>query len=128
MKINQYYDQEVPTDKYWNLYGLTRTEYKGTPTKAEKFVEIIREQLRKGGYIAVWVNTEGAGYRGKSNEGWTENIHWMAIIDYKVENGKEKIAIADARGVLWKDIDEFQSPVVGLDDGGVSAYALINEE
>jgi hypothetical protein len=111
---------DVPGDKYWNLYGLTRTEYKYGFVSAEDFSEIARTQLRKGGYIAVWVNSNNNGYIGASGERWTGNIHWMAIIDYKVENGHEKMCIADARGIRWCGLDEYCH--------GIHSYALIDEK
>ena len=122
--MNKYYgpagDTSVPGDLYWNLYGLTRTEYKYGFVSADDFTEIIRKQLRKGGYIAVWVNSNNMGYIGASGEQWTKNIHWMAIIDYKIENGREKMCIADARGIRWCGLDEYCH--------GISNYALIDEK
>ena len=117
--MNKMYDGVVPSNKYWSLYGLEKTAQGGS-VSAGKFVEMIREQLTEGGYVAVWVNSNNKGYYGKSGTRWTKNIHWMAIIDYRVKDGEEQIVIADARGADWYDIDEYIN--------GVSAYALINEK
>ena len=118
--MNKMYDSEISSDNYWNLYGLTRAEYKSGYVSAASFEEIIRQQLREGGYVALWVNSNEKGYYGKSGTRWTGNIHWMAIIDYRIKDGEEEIVIADYRGADWYDIDEFIS--------GVSSYALINEK
>lgn len=118
--MNANYDNLIPTNKYWNIYGLKRVEHTTKHIDKEQYTEIIRNQFKKGGYVALWVDSNGNGYRGKSGEKWTKDIHWMAIIDYRIKDGKEQIVIADWRGADWYDIDEFEN--------GIDAYALINED
>lgn len=117
--MNSNYDETIPTNKYWNMYGLTKSEQKGGHVNSTEFTEIIRNQFKKGGYVVLWVDSNNKGYYGKSGERWTKDIHWMAIIDYRIKDGKEQIVIADWRGADWYDIDEFHH--------GIDAYALINE-
>ena len=65
----------------------------------------------------IWLNN--GAYYGASGTKWTGEIHWVAILDYRVNNGKEEIVIADWRGAGWYDIGEFQN--------GISRIALISE-
>ena len=100
----------------WNKYNLstgTFSAFSGT-----SYVGTLRKQLQSGGYALVWLNNGGT-YRGASGEVWTKLYHWVAIIDYRVTDGKEQIAVADHRGVGWYDIKEFKN--------GVSNYVPINE-
>ena len=84
-----------------------------------EYTSKIREQLELGGYAMIWVNNGGA-YYGKSGEKWTSKYHWVAIVDYRIENGVEEIMILDWRGGDWYPIDEFQF--------GIAHYALISEK
>lgn len=111
----------VPSDKYFEQYGLkldsTISDYKAV----SEYPELIRNQLKMGGYAMVWINiNDNSGvYYGKSGTKWTSLYHWVPILDYKVENGEEKILIADWRGAGWYSINEFQY--------GLSEIVLISE-
>ena len=83
-----------------------------------QYSETLRNHLKSGGYAMIWLNTS-SGYYGASGTKWTGQIHWLAIIDYKVENGQEKIVVADWRGAGWYNIGEFHH--------GISKIALIGE-
>ena len=109
-------DTIVPRDNYWNLYGLSLVSDKLGGLSVEEYTSQLREHLQNGEYAMIWMNH---AYTGKSNTTWTGNIHWVAIIDYKVVNGKEKIVVADHRGAAWYDIDEFQH--------GIARIAFIRE-
>ena len=115
--MNTYYNDIIPSGKYMDIYGLKRGPYTGSMTVAE-YTKRLREQLQKGGYACIWVNK--GQYYGKSGMCWTNEIHWVAILDYKAEGGKEKIFIADWRGGAWYDIDEFSR--------GISNYCEISEK
>jgi len=109
----------VPTDDYFNLYGLKVDEEVYGNLGVSEYTSKIREQLELGGYAMIWVNNGGA-YYGKSGEKWTSKYHWVAIVDYRIENGVEEIMILDWRGGDWYPIDEFQF--------GIAHYALISEK
>lgn len=115
--MNTYYNDIIPSGKYMDIYGLKRGPYGGSMSVAQ-YTKLLREQLQKGGYACIWVNM--GKYYGKSGMCWTDEMHWVAILDYKVEGGKEKIFIADWRGGAWYDIDEFSR--------GISNYCEISEK
>lgn len=115
-KYAQAGDTIVPRDNFFNLYGLTLTSESGS-MGVSQYSEVLRNQLKSGGYAMIWI--QGSPYYGASATKWTGQMHWVAILDYKVNNGKEQIVIADWRGAGWYDIGEFK--------GGISKIALINE-
>ena len=93
----------IPTN-YWDAYNLKIDGYE-TPSN---YIPRLREQLTSGGYALLWLNNGGT-YIGKSGTVWTKQYHWIAIIDYKYENGTDKICVADWRGITWVNIDEFET-------------------
>ena len=109
----------IPSNKYWNAYGLKVTS-NDTTNPSHDYMNKLKNQLNSGGYALVWLGFSQT-YIGKSGTKWTGNIHWMAIIDYRNENGTDKICIADWRGITWVDIDEFS-------EKGVSIMLYINEK
>lgn len=115
-KYAQAGDTIVPRNNFFNLYGLSLTSESGAMSVSQ-YSEILRNQLKSGGYAMVWV--KGSPYYGASGTKWTGEIHWLAILDYRVNNGREQIVIADWRGAGWYDIGEFKN--------GISKIALINE-
>ena len=120
--INNNYDAGygvIPSNKYWNAYGLKVTS-NDTTNPSHDYMNKLKNQLNSGGYALVWLGFSQT-YIGKSGTKWTGNIHWMAIIDYRNENGTDKICIADWRGITWVDIDEFS-------EKGVSIMLYINEK
>lgn len=115
-KYAQAGDTIVPRNNFFNLYGLSLTSESGA-MGVSQYSEVLRNQLKSGGYAMVWV--QGSPYYGASGTKWTGQMHWLAILDYRVSNGKEQIVIADWRGAGWYDIGEFKN--------GISRIALINE-
>lgn len=112
-------DTSVPRDVFWNQYGLKLVSDVYKSYSVSEYTQILSENLSKGNYAMIWV--QGKPYKGKSGKTWTGEIHWVAILDYKIgEDGNEKIAIADMSGAAWYDIDEFSS--------GISRLAIISEE
>ena len=109
-------DPIIPT-KFFEQYGLERTTFQTGGLSVEEYTSQLREQLQNGGYAAIWLS--GNTIYGKTQK-WTDEIHWVAVIDYRNNNGKEEIVIADWRGADWYDIDEFKN--------GVSFLSLISEK
>ena len=93
-------------ESYFNRYGLTRSfQNKDNHTSA------LSAQLRSGGYALIHVQGS-SGFIGKSGIKWTKELHWVSIIGYRNENGKEKIYVADPASSSrcgWYDIDEFDN-------------------
>ena len=109
----------IPNDsKYWSHYGLTASIH--SSTKDKNYMESLKQQLLSGGYAIIWLNNGGT-YIGKSGTQWTSVYHWVAVIDYKHENGTDKICIADWRGITWVDIDEFKA-------NGITYTVYVNEK
>ncbi len=106
------------TNEYFNQYGLT-AKVSGKNAYSTKN---IRENLLKGNYIAI--RFKGATY-GKSGQQYTANVHWIGIIGYKEENGKEQIFISDSgHGATgWKDLDEFERC-----KGTIQYFTIISEK
>ena len=115
-KYAQAGDTIVPRNNFFNLYGLSLTSELGA-MGVSQYSEVLRNQLKSGGYAMIWIN--GSPYYGASGTKWTGQMHWLAILDYRVNNGREQIVIADWRGAGWYDIGEFKN--------GISKIALINE-
>ena len=111
------YFDAIPSNGYWNAYGLEVTSTSGTSTN--DYMNSLKNQLSSGGYALFWLNCGGT-YYGKSGIQWTSQYHWIAIIDYKNENGTDKICVADWHGINWVDIDEFSS-------NGVAEIVYVNE-
>lgn len=109
-------DTIVPQNNFFNLYGLELTSDSGG-MGVSQYSEVLRNQLKSGGYAMIWLNK--GEYYGASGTRWTGQIHWVAILDYRVNDGKEQIVIADWRGAGWYDIGEFKN--------GISRIALISE-
>lgn len=87
--------------------------------------EVIKKQLLGGGYILTYLKGSDAGHSGRSKyppyNKWAGTMHWVAIIDYKYENGKEWIYVTDSGHghTGWHPINEF--------DGMVHHTLFINE-
>ena len=71
----------IPSDSYWNQYGLTVTPCQDP---GYNYQQSLENQLMSGGYAMVWLNNGGT-YYGKSGIKWTSLYHWVAIIDIKEE-------------------------------------------
>lgn len=120
--------ENIPYNSFFNQYGL-KVEIPPANQYVNDYTNILREQLQVGGYAMIWVDPPGDPdnkddpsrlYYGESGTLWTDNMHWVAILDYKIEDGSEKILIADYRGADWYSIYEFKD---GIDD-----MALISEK
>lgn len=85
--------------------------------------EAIRRQLQSGGYILPYLKGRDKSATGYSKYGnyWAKSMHWVAILDYKVENGEELIFVSDSghNQTGWHPIDEF--------DGMIDHTLFINE-
>lgn len=110
-------DPIIPT-KFFEQYGLERTTFQIGGLSVSEYTTKLREQLQNGGYAAIWVSGNAA--YGKSKKWASGEYHWVAIIDYRNNNGKEEIVIADWNGADWYDIDEFKN--------GISFLSLISEK
>ncbi|MCI9063793.1 MAG: hypothetical protein HFJ17_04255, partial [Clostridia bacterium] len=119
--INSKYDGAyfgaIPSNSYWNSYGLQVTSTVGSTTR--DYMTTLKNQLTSGGYALFWLNC-GGSYYGKSGIKWTSQYHWIAILDYKNENGTDRICVGDWHGLNWVDIDEFSS-------NGVAEIVYVNE-
>ena len=107
----------IPSDSYWNQYGLTVTPCQDP---GYNYQQSLENQLISGGYAMVWLNNGGT-YYGKSGIKWTSLYHWVAIIDIKEENGVKQMCVADWRGISWVGIDEFSTH-------GVTHMVFVNEK
>lgn len=103
---------------YWEKYGLKITY---TEDNTNDYMEKLKNQLMSGGYAMIWINNNESNYYGKSGTLWTTLYHWIAIIDYKQENGVEKMCIADWNGIRWVELDEFTTH-------GVNHLIFVNEK
>lgn len=110
----------IAGNSYWNKYGLKVTKTDNDLNLAN-YQEDLRNQLVSGGYAIIWLNNNSSTYYGKSGTKWTSKFHWIAIIDYKYENGKEQMAVADWRGITWVGLDEFTT-------NGVRHMVFVNEK
>ena len=117
-KYDGAYFSAIPSNNYWNQYGLKVTSTNGNLTK--DYMASLKSQLTSGGYALFWLNC-GGEYYGKSGIKWTSKYHWIAILDYKNENGTDKICIGDWRGLNWVDIDEFSNK-------GITYSVFVNEK
>lgn len=92
------------TNEFFETYGLN------AEINAYSYsVNNIRSYLMNGGYIAIWFDGEAVGKNG-SRYSISKSCHWVAILGYRNENGKEEIFISDPGwgSSGWKDIDEFE--------------------
>ena len=140
----------IASNEYWNEYGLQRSEdyfwcygqadrvKKGNTEVEGTYEEILGNHLKTtDGYALVWVTTSGV-YEGESGKIWVRNfdsesevsgVHWVSVLDYRVVDGQEQIAVADPGAnldengntpVQWYNIGEFQY--------GISRMVLISEQ
>lgn len=90
---------------FFDKYGLDmrKNEYPYS-------IENMRTILTQRKYIAIWFDGPAKGKSGATYSGGVNNVHWIAILGYKYENGKEQIFISDPgwESSGWKDIDEFE--------------------
>lgn len=108
---------------YWNKYGL-QIRYIEKETK--DYVSQLRNHMLSGGYAMIRIynqdqNGNDQPYYGKSGFKWTETCHWISILDYKRENGVEKMCVAERRGVRWVGFDEFTTY-------GITHLVLVSED
>lgn len=100
----------IPSNKYWNQYGLEVTNpYAGNNTK--EYQTALQAQLESGGYALIHLNDGGAPYYGVSKTQWSVVQHWIAVLGIKYENGYTLIATSTSgRGINgWVDINEFSN-------------------
>lgn len=90
---------------YWEKYGLQATK----ESAGYGYKSSLRNQLISGGNAIIWINNNQRAYYGKSGMKWTSLYHWLAIIDYRNNNGVEEMCIADWRGITWVGLDEFET-------------------
>jgi len=98
-------------ETYFNKYGLTRSFQ-----NKENHTSALSAQLRSGGYALIHVKGN-SGFIGKSGTKWTNELHWVSIIGYRNDNGKEQIYVADPASSArcgWYDIDEFDNNKSGF--------------
>ena len=89
-------------ETYFNKYGLTRSFQ-----NKENHTSALSAQLRSGGYALIHCKNN---FKGKSGTKWSNAMHWLAIIGYRNEGGKEQIYVTDPaikNNCKWVDIDEF---------------------
>lgn len=110
----------ISGNSYWNQYGLQITKI-DKDLNIANYQNELRNQLVSGGYAMIWLNHNNSTYYGKSGVRWTSLYHWVAIIDYKYENGVEKMAVADWRGITWVGLDEFTTH-------GITHMVFVNEK
>lgn len=110
----------ISGNNYWNRYGLEVTKV-DKDLDIVNYTEELRTQLVSGGYAIIWINNNETTYYGKSGTKWTSLYHWVSIIDYKYENGVEKMAVADWRGITWVGLDEFTTH-------GIKHMVFVNEK
>lgn len=97
---------ESNTNKFFNEYGLKASVT--TTSNTSKISSTVKEVLPKGGCVSIRFNSYTKV--DKDKRVWTNSGHWIAILGYKNENGKEKMFIADPghRGNQgWYDLDYF---------------------
>jgi len=93
------------TKNFFSNYGL-----EVAMDQYDYSMDNMRTILTRGNYIAVWFKGDVKGKSGDTYSGGKNKIHWIGIIGYKNENGKEQIFISDPGwgSSGWKDIDEFE--------------------
>lgn len=97
---------ESNTNKFFNEYGLKASVT--TTSNTSKIVSTVKEVLPKGGCVSIRFNDYTKV--DEDERVWTNSGHWIAILGYKNENGKEKMFIADPghRGNQgWYSLDYF---------------------
>jgi len=124
--LNQFHDVTIPSNKFFNEYGLTRSGYlKPTQIEQEKLQAVLEYSVQSGESCLVWV--KGTNVVGESGKVWTKVEHWVAVVDYRVSNGHAEIAIADSDGtkkdvagtktfeaVDWYPVTEFDGKISNL--------------
>ncbi len=95
------------TQIFFNRFGLQAS---GGMFGGENYTATMKKNLQSGKYAALHV--VGSGYKGKSGKTWastTGAMHWVSILGYKNEKGKDKIFVGDPGhgNTGWYDIDEF---------------------
>ncbi len=104
LKWDSILSNSTNTNKYFSEYGLTAKISGGSAYSKSK----MKSALTSGKHIALWFNGEA---NGKSGQNYCHSIHWIGVIGYKNEGGKEQIFISDSAhgGTGWKDLDEFEN-------------------
>lgn len=117
-KYSYILSDQAGTTEFFAKYGL-KAQVSGGGSYS---IENMRSNLLKGNYIAIWFNSQTYG---KSGSLYTNYMHWIGIIGYKKENGKEMIFISDsAWGASgWKDIDEFEGC-----KGNIGWFTVVSEK
>lgn len=106
------------TNAYFSNYGLQAKVSGGGSYSTSN----LRSNLTNGKYIAIWFNGVSIG---KSGQNYCNSVHWIGILGYKNENGKEQIFVADSAhgGTGWKDLDEFENC-----KGNIQYFTVISEK
>ena len=97
-------------------------------SKSAYSIDNIRNTLRSGGYVAIWFNGGGTGKSGQRYcSSGSGRMHWIGIIGYRNNNGKEQIFISDSAYIIneypdagWKNLDEFEAC-----KGNIASFVII---
>lgn len=97
---------ESSNQYFFKDYNLKASVYhaNGSPKKLPETVRSVVGE--KGGCVGIRFN-KSCYVSGRK---WTDSGHWVAILGYKEEDGKEKMFIADPGhkdNQGWYDIDYF---------------------
>ncbi len=106
---------------YLSQFNLKATKM---DTKVGKDITSLRNQISNGGYALYYL--KGSKYTGKSGMQWNISMHWVAIIGYRVADGKEQIYVGTTGTGKsgWYDIDEFANNRSGY----ISSIQYVNEK
>jgi hypothetical protein len=94
------------TTVFFNKFGL-KAKYMGAPGN---YVATMKKNLQAGQYAALHV--VGSGYTGKSGKRWASvsgAMHWVSILGYRNQDGKDQMFIGDSGhgNTGWYNMDEF---------------------
>lgn len=111
----------VMDNTYLDTYEFTKTEM--TVSDLANKNKVV-DQLVNGGYIMVRV--EGTRFTGKSGTVWNKSGHWVSIIGYRNENGKEQfyVGTTGTGKCGWYDLDEFTAKKQGT----VTVVVFVNHK
>ncbi len=103
----------VPSSAPWDssLYSRCGLYY----TTGQYNLNTIRDQVSNGGQVIMYLTGYHVGRSGISKYGrkWAGYMHWIAILGYRTEGGKEEIFVSDSGwgNSGWWPIDEFDGIV-----------------
>ena len=109
-KANAAPDLTMP--RYTKMYDEVNLRYSEKSIANYTFDENkIREQIQSGGYVVLYVAGSKQGKSGVSKYGtkWASSAHWVAILGYRILDGKEEIFVSDSghNETGWTHLDEF---------------------